>query len=62
MADRYCSSCRLYKPDAGALVKNLQGKVVRWRCHECNLKAIHRCDDIARARRQSPVYGNSSGK
>lgn len=45
MTTRYCSSCRRYRsPDNGESVRNLQGKVVRWRCESCKTSAKYRTD------------------
>lgn len=63
MPDRYCSSCRMYREaDTGASVKNIYGKVVRWRCYDCNLRAIHRCDELRGIRPRDEKHDNLNDK
>lgn len=62
MTDRYCSSCRIYKPRPGADVRNQYGKVVRWRCTDCHKRALTRSDEIHGAKRQGAIDTKDDGK
>lgn len=48
--------------DTGASVKNIYGKVVRWRCYDCNLRAIHRCDELRGIRPRDEKHDNLNDK
>lgn len=47
MSERYCSSCQTYQnPNGGQKVVSRYGKVVRWRCYNCKVRALQNVDEV----------------
>lgn len=47
MTTKFCSSCRRHQnAELGHNVKNKTGRIVRWRCNSCQIRAQMRMDHV----------------